>query len=85
MDKHNGYINSLIFTPDGKNIISGSWDTTIRLWELSHHLETTVLDGHTLSVNDIVLSPTGETLASASWDRTIRLWNYKDDSSGTPS
>jgi WD40 repeat protein len=31
---HEGRINSLAFSPDGKNILTGSWDKTARLWEI---------------------------------------------------
>ncbi|SVD58184.1 uncharacterized protein METZ01_LOCUS411038, partial [marine metagenome] len=78
MTGHVGYVNSLVVTNDGKTAISASWDTTIRLWNLSKHTEFNLLDGHIMSVNEVALSPIGNTFASASWDHSIRLWSYRD-------
>ena len=55
MTGHDGYINSLAVTHDGETLISASWDTTIRLWNLSQHKELDLIDGHIMSVNDVAL------------------------------
>jgi hypothetical protein len=31
---HSGYVESVVFRSDGKTLASGSWDNTIRLWDL---------------------------------------------------
>ena len=30
---HSGYVTSVAFSPDGKTIVSGSWDQTIKVWD----------------------------------------------------
>jgi WD40 repeat protein/putative methionine-R-sulfoxide reductase with GAF domain len=32
---HSGWVTTIAFTPDGKRLASGSWDQTLKLWELS--------------------------------------------------
>jgi WD40 repeat protein len=31
---HEGRINTVAFSPDGKMILTGSWDKTARLWQI---------------------------------------------------
>ena len=32
-DAHSNRITSVVFSPDGTKIVSGSWDETIKVWE----------------------------------------------------
>ena len=36
---HEGNIVSVSFSPDGKSILSGSWDKTARLWDIKEPLK----------------------------------------------
>jgi WD40 repeat protein len=68
----------LAWTPDGKTLISGSSDHSIRTWNTTNWKQITVLDGHTDAVIGIAISPNGRILASTSWDKTARLWNLEN-------
>ncbi|MBP5976515.1 CHAT domain-containing protein, partial [Brasilonema sp. CT11] len=74
LEGHGGLINSVVFSPDGKTIASGSDDKTVKIWNLNGQLLRT-LNGHSGSVNSVVFSPDGKTIASGSFDDTVRLWN----------
>ncbi len=77
LENHDASVNSVSFSPDGKTLASGSWDDTIKLWDVQTGKEITTLQGHDDSVNSISFSPDGQTLASGSRDKTIKLWNFQ--------
>jgi Tol biopolymer transport system component len=68
-------MTTLAVSPDGKTVASGSWDKTIRLWDISTGKEIRSLQGHHDRVNALAFSPEGKVLASASFDETVRLWD----------
>ena len=76
---HTGLVNSVVFSPDGRTLASGSHDKTIRLWDVETSQLQAILEGHTDAVNSVAFSPDGSTLASGSGDKTIRLWDMGSD------
>src|SRR5919199_3016672 len=82
LEQHNGAVNSVSFSPDGKMIASASDDNTVKLWSIDGKLLRT-LKGHTNSlrdsftarVNSVSFSPDGKRIASASNDKTVKLWS----------
>ena len=75
---HTTTVNHLAFKPNSYLLASGSYDKTIRIWDVGdntnlRHVRT--LRGHTSIVTSVAWSPDGRTLASASHDGTVRLWN----------
>jgi WD40 repeat protein/serine/threonine protein kinase len=67
-------VQSVAFSPDGTMLASGSWDNTIRLWDIATGQPLgEPLRGHEGGVTSVAFSPDGKTLASASGD--IRLWD----------
>ena len=72
--RHEGGVDAVVFSPDGKTLASASEDKTVRLWEVAGGKEIRQLRGHQDRVCRVVFSPDGKTLASASEDKTVRLW-----------
>ena len=74
--EHDGWVNSLTFTPDGGLLAAGVWlNATIRLFRMPDGEEVAELEGHDDDVLSLAVTPDGLLLASGSEDGTIRLWN----------
>ena len=69
-----GNVYSVVFSPDGSTLASGSWDGTLRLWDTATGERLTTFIGHTGDVRSVAFSPDGSTLASGSEDGTVLLW-----------
>jgi WD40 repeat protein len=72
---HKDVVTSVSYCPDGKRIVSGSNDRTIRVWNADGGNELLVIRGHDDSVVSVCFSPDGQRIASASADLTVRIWD----------
>ncbi|XP_005324485.3 POC1 centriolar protein homolog B isoform X1 [Ictidomys tridecemlineatus] len=71
---HKAAITSVNFSPNGKQLVTASWDTFLMLWNLKPNARAFRYVGHKDVVTSVQFSPLGNLLASASRDRTVRLW-----------
>jgi phospholipase A-2-activating protein len=70
---HGANVCALDVSQDGKYIVSGSWDTEARLWEVGKWGDSTLLDGHTASVW-AVLAYDSNTVITGCADKQIRIF-----------
>jgi WD domain, G-beta repeat/Pentapeptide repeats (8 copies) len=75
LEGHTRSVECLSYSADGLQLASGSYDSTIRLWNVARRCQEATLEGHTGTVNCLSYSADGLQLASGSDDRSIRLWN----------
>ncbi|MDM8564898.1 TIR domain-containing protein [Candidatus Halobeggiatoa sp. HSG11] len=75
---HSGGVTSIVISPDGNLLASGSIDNTVRLWDVKKQKPLgKPLTGHYSDVRSVSFSPDGKTLASAGDDNTVRLWDVE--------
>lgn len=89
---HTKPVLQLAFTSDGKTLVSGSEDRTVRVWDPAAGKVRNVLEGHTGNVSSVTISlddrllasgtPDGRYLASGSVDGTVDLWRLRPQRTG---
>jgi len=73
---HTDFVHNIVFSQDGKTLISGSKDATVKIWEVASGQEIRSLDNSEgWGVLSMALSLNGKLLASAYDDGTVRLWD----------
>jgi WD40 repeat protein len=72
---HTGYITSAFFSPDGKQVLTASWDLTAKVWDANTGQLLLDLKGHTSSVKFAIFSPDGKRAITTSSDKTAKIWD----------
>ncbi|ERT04088.1 WD domain, G-beta repeat protein [Lyngbya aestuarii BL J] len=72
---HSGSVNAVAITPDSSKLVSGSWDNTIKVWDLASGKQLLTLREHNSVVMAVAISPDGSKLVSGSNDNTIKAWD----------
>jgi len=74
---HRSSVWSVSFSPDGRYVLSGSWDKTLKLWDVKTGKCIRTFKGHKHGVLSVSFSPDGRYVLSGSWDKTLKLWDVK--------
>ncbi len=78
---HSGDVTSVAFSPDGTQVITGSWDRSARIWDVATGAEIHALLGHSFEVTSVAFSPDG-TLAAIAHAFGIPRLRWWDSATG---
>jgi WD40 repeat protein/anti-sigma factor RsiW len=73
---HSRPVSGLAFLPDSRRLLSGSWDGTLRLWDLTTGKEQKCF-GPRIQVNCIAVSRDGRRALSGGHGRIVQLWDVE--------
>ncbi|PPQ73872.1 hypothetical protein CVT26_011735 [Gymnopilus dilepis] len=77
LTNHTDFVQSVCFSHDGKKVISGSDDKTIRIWNVETGEEESRFKGLSDEVWCVATSLDGLKVVSGSKDNSIQIWNVK--------
>ncbi len=78
LDEHKKSVTSVAFSPNGKLLVTGSGDNTVKIWDISSGVEAyPELKGHTRTIYNVAFSPDGLRLATGSGDTKVIMWDVK--------
>src|SRR5579859_6619579 len=76
--QHKDRVTSLSWSPDSRHFVSGSWDTTVKIWDVTTGMQVLSYNGpdtHKDNVTSVAWSFDGSHIASGSWDNAIKIWD----------
>ncbi|KAJ1464913.1 WD40-repeat-containing domain protein, partial [Baffinella frigidus] len=73
---HAGHVLSVAISADGRSVVSGSRDNTVKIWEAGS-AEAVTLRGHQSAVWCVAVSADGTRVVSGSADNLVKLWDVE--------
>lgn len=78
-----GHTNAVVaasFSPDGKSLLTASYDKTAKIWNAESGQLLLNITGHTDLITSASFSPDGASILTSSYDKTAKIWSAKDGS-----
>ncbi|WGS84949.1 TIR domain-containing protein [Methylomonas sp. UP202] len=75
LEGHTGPVQCVTVTPDGKRILSASYDESIRVWDVATMKEIAKLEGHFDQIWSVIALGDNQRVFSGGLDGTLRLWD----------
>ncbi|MDX2035148.1 MAG: WD40 repeat domain-containing protein [Isosphaeraceae bacterium] len=74
LEGHTEPVYSVVWTPDGAKIVTGGFDSTVRIWDAASRKELRKLEGHAKIVLNVAVDPAGKRVVSGALDNTAKVW-----------
>jgi len=78
LDGHDGGVNDVVYSPDGRWIATAADDATAKVWDAETGALRFTVFGHAVGVTDVDWSPDSERLITGSLDGTARVWELSE-------
>ena len=75
LNGHTDLVRSVSFSPDGKYVVSGSCDNSVKIWRMESGKVVRTLNGHTSAVASVSFSPDFKYAVSGSCDKSVKIWS----------
>lgn len=77
MHNDNDSLTSFAISPDGRRIVVGVSNKTLRIWDVESGQEIATIAGHSQGVRSCAFSPDGRQIVTGSWDKTLKIWDVE--------
>ncbi|MGD1951015.1 MAG: DnaJ domain-containing protein [Leptolyngbyaceae cyanobacterium] len=77
LSRHTATVSAVAVTRDGKKLVTGSYDKTLRLWSTKTGSLLKTFNDHSKEIHCVTVSGDGKYIASGSADRTIKIWDLR--------
>jgi len=77
LEGHEDNVTNAAFSPDGRSIVTSSYDGTARIWDARTGSQIQVLRGHEGALWHAEFSPNGVQVLTTSTDKTARIWEVE--------
>jgi WD40 repeat protein len=72
---HSGPVTAVAFAPNGRTLVSGSVDRTLKIWDATSGQVLKTLSGDTEPISSVAYLPNGKRIVSGSFDRSVVIWD----------
>jgi WD40 repeat protein/serine/threonine protein kinase len=73
--RHNGYLNNLTVSHDGKLLVTSGWDGTLKLWDTDTGRQLETLRGQLVAFTSVAFSLDDKRLVAGAWDGSVTVWD----------